>query len=79
MDVRHASDLDQAESWSPSLPLPVFKGKGLQIPMNFISFLPPAGVDVSKSVVYMAGNSLGLQPKGAKDYVDGEMEKWARR
>ena len=47
--------------------------------MNFISFLPPAGVDVSKSVVYMAGNSLGLQPKGAKDYVDGEMEKWARR
>lgn len=63
----------------PGSPSPSLKERALQIPMSFISFLPPAGVDVSQSVIYMAGNSLGLQPKGAKDYVDGEMEKWARR
>ena len=36
-------------------------------------------VDVSQEIVYMTGNSLGLQPKSAKEYVNREMDKWARR
>ena len=28
---------------------------------------------------YMAGNSLGLQPKNCSEHVDGEMVKWAQR
>ena len=30
-----------------------------------------------KDVIYFTGNSLGLQPKIAKDYVDEVMEDWA--
>ena len=29
-------------------------------------------------VVYLAGNSLGLQPKATRDYVEQELEDWAR-
>ena len=36
-------------------------------------------VDESQEIVYMTGNSLGLQPKSAKEYVNCEMDKWARR
>ena len=36
-------------------------------------------VDVSQEIVYMTGNSLGLQPKSAKEYINCEMDKWARR
>lgn len=28
--------------------------------------------------IYLAGNSLGLQPKNAKRYIDEELEDWAR-
>ncbi|GGG52814.1 kynureninase [Croceivirga lutea] len=31
----------------------------------------------SKDVIYFTGNSLGLQPKVAKDYVDEVMKDWA--
>ncbi|MBZ4397919.1 kynureninase [Myxococcus faecalis] len=37
----------------------------------------PPGPD-GKPVVYLAGNSLGLQPKNAARYVQEEMEDWAR-
>lgn len=30
-----------------------------------------------KEVIYMTGNSLGLQPKITKDYIDQELEDWA--
>ena len=30
-----------------------------------------------KDVIYFTGNSLGLQPKKAKEYVDEVMEDWA--
>ena len=33
----------------------------------------------SKDCLYFTGNSLGLQPRGAGELVQGEMEKWARR
>jgi len=29
--------------------------------------------------IYFAGNSLGLQPKSARDYVNGELDAWAER
>lgn len=32
-----------------------------------------------KSVIYFTGNSLGLQPKSAKKYVDEVMNDWANR
>ena len=31
----------------------------------------------NKPVIYFTGNSLGLQPKNAKDYVDEVMQDWA--
>lgn len=31
-----------------------------------------------KESIYLAGNSLGLQPKKAKQYVDEELEDWAK-
>ncbi|HUH29534.1 kynureninase [Gelidibacter sp.] len=30
-----------------------------------------------KEVIYMTGNSLGLQPKATKDYIHQELEDWA--
>jgi kynureninase len=38
--------------------------------------IPPDG---AREQAYMAGNSLGLQPKGTATMVGGEMDKWARR
>ncbi|XP_051568132.1 kynureninase-like isoform X2 [Myxocyprinus asiaticus] len=46
-----------------------------------ISDLPPSDlslVDGSEDCVYFVGNSLGLQPKSAKKYIDEELEKWAK-
>ncbi|HEY0090918.1 MAG TPA: kynureninase, partial [Flavobacterium sp.] len=31
-----------------------------------------------KKVIYFTGNSLGLQPKSAKEYVDEVMADWAK-
>src|SRR5262245_41318030 len=33
---------------------------------------------VPAATVYLAGNSLGLQPKKAREYVDVELDDWAR-
>ncbi|RXN32503.1 kynureninase [Labeo rohita] len=35
-------------------------------------------VDGAEDCVYLAGNSLGLQPKNTKKYIDEELEKWAK-
>src|SRR4051812_37691612 len=31
-----------------------------------------------KEAIYLTGNSLGLQPKATKDYVNSELEDWAQ-
>src|SRR5260370_15727678 len=37
----------------------------------------PSGKDGS-SLIYFAGNSLGLMPKSARDIIDQELEDWAK-
>ncbi|KAF7647993.1 hypothetical protein LDENG_00163660 [Lucifuga dentata] len=38
----------------------------------------PSLVDGSKDCIYLVGNSLGLQPKTARKYLEEELEKWAK-
>jgi kynureninase len=33
---------------------------------------------IPAGIVYLAGNSLGLEPKKARQYIDGELDDWAR-
>uniref|UniRef100_A0A672KGV4 Kynureninase n=1 Tax=Sinocyclocheilus grahami TaxID=75366 RepID=A0A672KGV4_SINGR len=40
-------------------------------------FLVPKISDLPPYCVYFAGNSLGLQPKNTKKYIEEELEKWA--
>ncbi|KFV17196.1 Kynureninase, partial [Tauraco erythrolophus] len=43
--------------------------------------LPPTDLSLvngEESCVYFVGNSLGLQPKKVKTYLDEELDKWAR-
>ncbi|KAM9820354.1 kynureninase [Neosynchiropus ocellatus] len=45
-----------------------------------IADLPPSDlslVDGSRECSYLAGNSLGLLPRRAKEYLDQELDKWA--
>ncbi|XP_068575501.1 kynureninase [Cebidichthys violaceus] len=35
-------------------------------------------VDGAKECIYLVGNSLGLQPKMARKYLEEELEKWAK-
>ncbi|XP_039351051.1 kynureninase isoform X4 [Mauremys reevesii] len=47
-----------------------------------IKDLPPTDstlVNENESCIYFAGNSLGLQPKKVKAYLDEELDMWARR
>lgn len=49
--------------------------------MPKISDLPPSDlslVDGNQECIYFVGNSLGLQPKKAKMYLDQELDKWAK-
>ena len=41
-------------------------------------FLPLGLARDGKTVTYLAGNSLGLQPKSATDYLEDEMDRWNR-
>ncbi|XP_061788314.1 kynureninase [Nerophis lumbriciformis] len=46
-----------------------------------ISDLPPSDlalVDGSQDSIYLVGNSLGLQPKTTKKYLEEELDKWAK-
>ncbi len=40
-------------------------------------FLIPRGSD-GKEVIYLAGNSLGLQPKSVKSHIEQELEDWEK-
>ncbi|KAG7233519.1 hypothetical protein INR49_002733, partial [Caranx melampygus] len=46
-----------------------------------IAELPPSDlslVDGSKDCIYLVGNSLGLQPRMVKKYLEEELDKWAK-
>nr|XP_046238454.1 kynureninase [Scatophagus argus]XP_046238455.1 kynureninase [Scatophagus argus] len=46
-----------------------------------IADLPPSDlslVDGAEDCIYLVGNSLGLQPKLARKYLEEELDKWAR-
>ncbi|XP_060888669.1 kynureninase [Labrus mixtus] len=48
-----------------------------------ISDLPPSAADVkqvhgAEECMYLVGNSLGLQPKRARTYLEEELEMWAK-
>ena len=47
--------------------------------MTDMQVLLQAGVDGSQKCVYLAGNSLGLQPVGVKQLVSEELEKWKNK
>ncbi len=40
--------------------------------------IPPSSKDLSKSSIYMTGNSLGCQPKATRALVEQELEDWAK-
>lgn len=43
--------------------------------------LPPSDlslIDGAKECIYLVGNSLGLQPKNARKYLEEELDKWAK-
>ncbi|HEY9681244.1 MAG TPA: kynureninase [Oculatellaceae cyanobacterium] len=64
--VTYANDLDFAKHMDETDPLRVFRQEFL--------FPNRAG----DSIVYLAGNSLGLQPRSATGYVLEELGEWAR-
>ena len=41
-------------------------------------FLPTGLARDGKTVTYLVGNSLGLQPRSATDFVEDELDRWAR-
>ncbi|MEN9722789.1 MAG: hypothetical protein RJB38_775 [Pseudomonadota bacterium] len=63
-----------AQEWDRDDGLAAFREEFLfpKVPLSASPGL--AGTDV----LYFAGNSLGLQPKKAKQYVEEELEDWAR-
>lgn len=53
------------------------------VPRAFLFLWFPSTADLTlvngeESCVYFAGNSLGLQPRKVKTYLDEELDKWAR-
>jgi len=62
-----SSDEDFARQLDREDPLGNFREK----------FSLPLGKD-GKSVIYFAGNSLGLMPKSARQIVDDELDNWAK-
>ena len=52
-------------------------------PCKFFFHLSSISVDLSlvnkdEEAIYFSGNSLGLQPKMVKTYLEEELDKWAK-
>lgn len=66
-------DGDWTELWGPPVLTPMC--------ILFLWFPSTADlslVDGEESCIYFSGNSLGLQPRKVKTYLDEELDKWAR-
>ncbi|HAY34011.1 MAG TPA: kynureninase [Ignavibacteria bacterium] len=64
--MKYSNEISFAAEADEKDPLRHFKKK----------FLIPKHTD-GKDVIYLAGNSLGLQPKTVKDYLEQELKDWA--
>src|SRR5271156_2382935 len=62
----YKNDLDFALSLDKADPLKHFRPR---------FFIPQKD---GKDLIYFCGNSLGLQPRTVKDYIDIELEDWAK-
>lgn len=62
----YKSDLDFAEQLDQNDPLKPFRSQ-FHIPKD----------NQGNELIYMTGNSLGLQPKITKEYIDEELKDWA--
>src|SRR5213082_3635018 len=67
MSITFSADEDFAKQLDTEDPVRGFREK----------FHLPLGKD-GKTVIYFAGNSLGLMPKAAREIVDQELDDWAR-
>ena len=65
--MNFSADPDFAQKLDAEDPLCSFREK----------FNLPVGKD-EKPLIYFAGNSLGLMPKAAKEFVDQELDDWAK-
>src|SRR6266480_2159096 len=65
--MQFSADQDFAKQLDAEDPLRSFRDK----------FHLPLGKD-GKSLIYFAGNSLGLMPKAAREIVDQELDDWAK-
>src|SRR5262245_37045660 len=67
MSMKFSTDESFAKQLDTEDPLRAFRNK----------FHLPVGND-GEPLIYFAGNSLGLMPKSAKEFVDQELDDWAR-
>ena len=63
----YKSDLNFAEQLDQNDPLKTFRSQ-FHIPKD----------NQGNELIYMTGNSLGLQPKITRDYINEELEEWAK-
>ena len=69
VDAVWKEELAQATNLDARDPLRSFRDEFL---------FPPLASHAGQPMVYLAGNSLGLQPRKARGYVEHELEDWAR-
>jgi len=50
---------------------------GLETSSSAASAADLSLVDGAEECIYLAGNSLGLQPRRARQYLEEELDKWA--
>ncbi len=68
-----SEELDNSGIW------PHYREKFYYPKLKDLSKVKPSLVkDPNGECIYLTGNSLGLQPKSVKDYVNRQLEKWAK-
>ncbi|XP_064394416.1 kynureninase-like isoform X2 [Halichondria panicea] len=72
-DLRLATTLDNRDK------LASFRAKFCLPTISDICEGEKLAADSSQDCVYLTGNSLGLQPKGTKDLIVADLDKWAKK
>lgn len=68
-----AQELDKRKMW-PCLRDKFFYPKIKELPYIDLSLV----ANPDDECIYFVGNSLGLQPKCVRDYINVELDKWAK-